>query len=120
MLMNPFALCSLASPCPPHKRFSHRWLPGWGKKKKRLSLLKVKQCPLLSLLTVAARTQAALVMHQLGWGAPQVWYGLLGDKMLPVEWVRTVQLPRSRVLLHVIYDRGNLRFGAVGSAGSIR
>lgn len=39
--------------------------------------------------------------------------------MLHFEWAGTVQLLHLRALLHGIYDRDNLRFGAFGSAGSI-
>ena len=39
--------------------------------------------------------------------------------MLHLEWAGTVQLLHLRALLHVIYDRDDLRFGAVGRAGSI-
>ena len=35
--------------------------------------------------------------------------------MLCFEWAGTVQLLQLRALLHMIYDRDNLRFGAAGS-----
>lgn len=50
-------LCALTSPCPPHKAF-HWVTPRVGNK--RLSLMKARECPLLSLVTTAICTCTAL------------------------------------------------------------